>query len=149
MVISVATAGALPVTVLAQVNRYYVGNGADLEHDIELERHRRRSTGASVPANGDTAWVTGALSTNVPFDGNYASPGLGAIYLDGTGGATITLSQTSSSTDLAALNEFVGYSGNGIVDQSEGRRPWPALCSWAMRVVQAAVAEHTIFPAGA
>src|SRR5437868_4028833 len=77
--ITVIASVASPLSGWAQVQRYYVGGGSNWNMTASWSETAGGAAGASVPTNGDTATVTGASSFNIPFDGNYTSPGLAAL----------------------------------------------------------------------
>jgi len=119
---AMAACGLSPFSqwAFSQANRYYVGYGRAWNTTNSWSDTPGGASGASVPAIGDTAWLSGPTTTNVPMDANYSLPGLAASYIDGASGATFTLSQTASATQLVSSDEYVGYSGSRAVKQTNG-----------------------------
>lgn len=73
----------------------------------------------TVPGVGDEAKVTSGTSQTVSFNTNINAPGLTSLIISGTGGATVTLSQSLKT--LTAGDETVGTgNGKGIHNQSLG-----------------------------
>ena len=72
-----------------------------------------------VPAAGYNANLTSTTSKTATL--NTVTPALNVVTIDGTGGATFTLNQSSFSTALNANIEIIGYDGKGVYNQSSGQ----------------------------
>lgn len=115
-----APAAFAPNPASAQVTRYYVGSGANWNTPSSWSDSPAGPPGATVPASGDAASPSASSNLTVPFDAAYTSPGLAALYLDATPGATLTLSQTAPASALSAATEYIGNAGSAAFVQSDG-----------------------------
>jgi hypothetical protein len=103
-------------------NRFYTGpDGGSWSNATSWSSVEAGGGAAGVPTANKDATVRGAITKTIIFDGNYsaASP-LRTLMVDASGGATITLSQSSSNT-MAAVAEVIGDTGKAVYTQSAGQ----------------------------
>src|SRR3954454_12865243 len=111
------------ITLLASathaVDRFYVGPTGGPWTLPTSWNSKSDGTGAmGLPNEGDILFIRRNSDTTVNFNLPYMSPQYAGLYLEGTGGAQVTLSQTTDS--IAADFEVIAQSGRGQLIQSGG-----------------------------
>jgi hypothetical protein len=99
------------------VDRYYTGASGFWGTSTNWNTIEGGGGSTGIPNAGDNVFIRGSISKNVTLNVTYATA-IGPMQIGSSSGATLTLFQNSNS--LLGGDEYVGYDGNGIYNQSAG-----------------------------
>src|SRR5438093_10012436 len=113
-VVSFIAGAALMPRHASAVDRFWVGLDGFWEQTNPSPATSGGPSGASMPVNGDNAFIISTSTFQVTRDSlvpSYTPPGPALVRLAGTGGAVVTVAQIAGAGTMAASALDVGYDG--------------------------------------